>query len=520
MNDSLFPSQQPDHRNADGPFDPNKMRAARDTTAQKPQPHSTAPKPLSVSQLNAAIANSLKDAFPSNLRVLGEVSGLKRQTHAYFTLKDEDAACSCVMFAPALKKLHTPFENGQAVIATGRIDHWTKAGRTQLYVDSITPVGKGALEAQLRALIDRARNEGWLDPERKRPLPTFPRAVAIITSRTGAALQDVIDTARRRCPAVDLLVIDTRVQGDAAAPQITSRLRAIQRLRDQHPIDAVILTRGGGSIEDLWPFNDEAVAHAVMACPVPVVAAIGHETDTTLAELVADARAATPTQAAMHLTPDRTALAEHTAQLASRLTSALTRALVSERRHLNARARRPALATTRRHLDRTAARLERHRPAALYARREARLHEAAARLRRSLAARLAQRDHLALAEDLHAAARHRLRRAAERLAALERELVLASPIHVLRRGYSVTTTAEGRVVRSAADLKPGLLIRTRLADGQRSSTVNEQATDAPPYAAIPAAHLPKRAAPATPDAPRRKRRKPKRPDDRDQLGLF
>jgi len=549
VNDSLFPSDQPPGTEPDGTFDPTKMRAARDAPPTPPRKTTTETKPLSVSQLNAAIAHSLKDAFPAKLRVLGEVSGLKRQTHAYFTLKDQDAACSCVMFAPALKKLDAPFEDGQSVIATGRIDHWTKAGRTQLYVDSITPVGKGALEAQLRALIDRARAEGWLDPERKRPLPTFPRAVAIITSRTGAALQDVIDTARRRCPAVDLLIIDCRVQGDAASQQITQRLRAIHHLRKQNPIDAVILTRGGGSIEDLWAFNDEAVARAIMACPVPVVAAIGHETDTTLAELVADARAATPTQAAMRLTPDRAALAEHTAQLSSRLTTALARALTAERRHLTALARlaaladpahnlkqattrrnhaahalraaaRHRLASTRRTLDRLAARLERHRPAALYARREACLHEAAARLRRALAARLAQREHLALADDLHAAARERHRRAAERLNALERELVLASPIHVLRRGYSVTTTADGRVVRTANQLKPGDLIRTRLADGQRSSTVNEQSTDAPPPAAIPDARLPKRAAPQKPNPPRRQRRKPKQPTDRDQLGLF
>jgi exodeoxyribonuclease VII large subunit len=531
---------------ADQPFDPARMRAAKDTPAPKPTP---APdRPLTVSQLANTIARSLKDAFPARVRVEGEVSGLKRQTHAYFTLKDDQAVLSCVMFAPALRKLGTPFEDGQRVIATGRIDHWPKGGRTQLYTDTVTPVGRGALEAQLRQRIEDARANGWLDPERKRPLPTFPRAVAVVTSRTGAALQDVIDTARRRCPAVDLLTIDTRVQGDAAAPQIERVLRFLARDHERLRIDAIVLTRGGGSIEDLWAFNETRVARAVVESPVPVVAAIGHETDTTLAELVADARAATPTQAAMRLTPDREALAEHTAQLGSRLASTLRRTLAAERRHLAALARRPALAdpvtglrharaalahraaalaagvrhriaSARRRTDALAHRLSRHRPEAVYARRAARLDAAGLSLRRAVARRLAERAHADLAADLADAATARTARDRDRLAALNRELVLASPMHVLQRGYSVTTRADGSLVRAAAELAPGDIINTRLADGAARSTVNRPETDAPPTprAELPRADLPKRAGPAP--APRRTRRKRPRNDD-NQLGLF
>lgn len=507
--------------NNDEPFDPSKMKAAA-KAPPPPAPPSAPDRPYTVSQLNTAIAHALQANFPANVRVEGEVSGLKRQTHAYFTLKDTDAVLSCVMFAPALRKLSAPFEDGLRVVASGRIDHWPKGGRTQLYVESVTPVGKGALEAQLRALIQEARQLGWLDPERKRPLPAFPRALAVITSRTGAALQDVIDTARRRCPAVDLYVIDTRVQGDTAPPQITQRIKAITQLRRQRPIDAVILTRGGGSIEDLWAFNDRAVAEAILRCPVPVVAAIGHETDTTLAELVADERAATPTQAAMRLTPDRAALAEQTDALGARLSSALTRAARAERTRIQHHRRalhaavRHNLANRRRALDALAQRLAHHRPDAVYERRAARLAEAHRRLRRALHARLAEQPHRAAALDLADAMNQRLAGAKQSHDALARELVLASPMHVLQRGYSMTRLTTGQIVRNPDQLTPGDTIETVLAEGTARSTVNEPGTDTPPPAEPrPAASLPKRTKPTT--APSRRRRKH---NDDNQMGLF
>ncbi len=316
----------------------------------------------------------------------------------------------------------------------------------------------------------------------------FPRRVAVITSRTGAALQDVLVTMHKRCPAVGVLIIDARVQGAAAAPEVTAAIRYVGEHAQTLGVDAILVTRGGGSMEDLWCFNDREVARAIVESPVPIVAAIGHETDTTIAELVADERCATPTQAAMRLTPDRAALTRQVGAVASRLTLLMERMLTMEKARLHALASRPALATpagallapkarvaalARRLtmvmreqllnrniiLERTTSRLHRLRPAELAARAQAQRSLTLATLTRAM----------------HRAMQHRFDLASGSIDSFERQLHSVGPAQVLSRGYSVTSTPDGTLVRSAAQALPGAELTTRWLDGAVTSVVRDDA---------------------------------------------
>jgi len=324
------------------------------------------------------------------------------------------------------------------------------------------------------------------------------------------------------------------VQGDGATGQITRALRRLSRDHETLGVDAIILTRGGGSLEDLWAFNEREVAQAVLECAIPVVAAIGHETDTTIAELVADERCATPTQAAMRLTPDATALGEQVDQLARRMTVLVGRQLRQDRIRVENAARRPLFAdpqslvlrarrtserakadslrvlrhhlgAARLRLERNARRLGMHRPEAVYAARRSLLREETRRLERALAGRMRAFEPEAARVRLGGAMRALLDRLGERVDALERELIVVGPANVLARGYSVTTRADGAVVRSTSDARAGEVIETRVADGSFRSTVGEGAQSAPRGEP---AKLPPR------------RRRPRRAPDPDQMGLF
>ncbi|MBM4108867.1 MAG: exodeoxyribonuclease VII large subunit [Phycisphaerae bacterium] len=454
------------------PFDPKKMEQARGPKGPDA--------PLTVSQLALRIDGALKAGMPGSVRVVGEVFGLRERTHWYFSLKDESAVVECVMFAGAARVLGFTPRDGTQVVVTGRIDFYAKGGRVSLIAEKIEPVGAGALELRLRRLIEEIRALGWLDPARKRKPPTFPRRVAVITSRTGAALQDVLATMKKRCPAVGVLVVDVRVQGVGAADEIAEAIRRVGRRHDRLGVDAILVTRGGGSMEDLWAFNERAVAEAIVTCPIPVVAAIGHETDTTVAELVADERGATPTQAAMRLTPDTAALLQQLDALGRRVAGQVRRHLSADRRRLESLAGRPVLADPRelvergaedlrnaatglraglrecvarqrRRVDQLALRLERQRPAAVHARLGERVRAAGERLRR--------------------AGRVLVRERGQRLGALERHLRGVGPIAVLERGFSVTLGADGKALRSVAGVVPGDVLQTRLADGSLKSIV-------------------------------------------------
>ncbi len=478
---------------------------------------SAADKPLSVSALASLIDGALRDGLPARVRVVGEITNLRERTHFYFDLADQGAVVNAVFFASAARKSRAVLSIGAEVVATGRVDFYAPSGRVSLIVERVEPVGIGAGEKAMRALLAELRALGWFDPEHKRTLPSFPRRIAVVTSRTGAALQDVIDTVRRRCPAVGLLVVDARVQGEAAVGEVTGAIRALSAAHERLGVEAIIVTRGGGSADDLAAFNDRDIAKAIHECPIPVVAAIGHETDQTIAELVADERCATPTQAAMRLTPDRAALGEQVETVRRRMARTLKDRASFERRRLASLSRRPVILdpaeivsqrrgalewiggrlthTTRdrlgravRSLERLGARLERGRPSVVHARRSERLRALHARLERAVR----------VSKD----------REVEHTDALERELHAVGPMAVLARGFSATLDERGRLVRSVDDVTPGQPLLTRLADGSVRSVVEGSGHE--------------NRAPAPPPPPRRRTRSRPRRDDqgRDQMDLF
>lgn len=417
---------------------------------------------LTVSQIGALIKTALTDGLPAKVRVVGEVSNFADRTHWFFSLKDEQATLRCVCFASWARKIRVPIADGMQVVATGRIDFYDTQGHVQLYAESMEPVGQGALELRLRQLIDELRGLGYFDPAHKKPLPLVPQRVAVVTSRSAAALQDVINTARRRWRGCRLLLLDVRVQGEAAAPEIVQAITALARDGPRCAIEAIILTRGGGSLEDLWAFNHRLVAEAIYRCPVPIVAAIGHETDTTIAELVADARCATPTQAAMTLIPDQRALAHQVRQLGARL-SLLTRQEAYRARQRLAAAVRHPLFRRPRHLVELAGQ---------------RLDTTGRRLRAALPRRIepARQRLRSVQENLRAALGHWMQQVGTRVHALDRQLEAVNPSNVLKRGYTYTLGPRGRVLRRVADARIGDELTTVLSDGRLRSRVESSST--------------------------------------------
>ncbi len=463
---------------------------------------------MSVSALATRIDLCLKQGFSGPVRVVGEVSGFRERTHWYFDLKDESAVINCVLFASRASRSGVRPQNGHELVVTGSLEFYAPGGKVSLVATSIQLRGAGELELRYRALCDELRSLGWFAPERKRPLPSFPRKVAVVTSRTGAALQDVLDTFKRRMPAIEVVLVDVRVQGPSAAPEVAQAICSLGAARDQIGIDAILVTRGGGSMEDLWAFNERAVAEAIVRCPVPVVAAIGHETDTTIAELVADERCATPTQAAMRLSPDRAELLRQLSSIQRRLRADLGKQITSARRLLDALASRPCLvsgvqllmqrrecsgrlrdrgrigverriARERQCLDRLRTRLEAARPQAAQARKRERLGWLSARLHDSTRERMDRAPLADLATDLQRAVRSRLGVQRAQLEGLHAHLQAVSPQQVLDRGYSITTGQDGHVLRSSDLAAPGEVIDTRLAKGTIRSRVLEVGSTRP-----------------------------------------
>lgn len=389
----------------------------------------------------------------------GEVSNYTRRNHWYFSLKDDRSVLNCVVWATTARRCRISPKDGDEVVAAGQISHYGPQGRTQLYVSEISPVGAGALERRFRELCEQLRALGYFDEARKKPLPLMPRRIAVVTSATGAAVDDVITTARQRCKAVGLLIVDVRVQGDGSAQDIARAIRWVDTHRTRLGVDAILITRGGGSMEDLWAFNERMVADAVWACRLPVVAAIGHESDTTIIELVADVRASTPTQAAMRLIPSAGELKRHVDHVARRVQTLVGQSLRVERKRIAQRAadlRRCVLiliSSQRARLERLARAVAELRPQTQLAQRRARLAIALDRVHRAAAAQV------------------HLRR--QRIHGLVKHLQALDPHHVLQRGYSITSRPSGEVIRSAAGVARGEQIVTRLADGSIDSVVGD-----------------------------------------------
>jgi exodeoxyribonuclease VII large subunit len=490
------------------PFEPSKARGPGRESAKrsarrerKKYGRVTEAEYLTVSQLADLIKTTMEQRIASPIRVVGQVSNLSTKNHWYFSLKDEAAVVQCVAWASSARKFGFSPKDGDEVLATGHISHFPPQGRTQLYVTALRPVGAGALQVRFEQMCAELRALSYFDEERKKPLPIFPRRIAVVTSAAGAAIHDVISTAAHRCKAVGLLVVDVRVQGEGAAEDVARAIRWLDANHERLGVDAILVTRGGGSIEDLWAFNERIVADAAFACSLPLVAAIGHESDTTVIELVADLRAATPTQAAMRLVPSAEDLMRQIGHLDHRLFFLIRRAVEQGRQKLNllvgreafrdplailrrerdhlgslardlARSIRGRLTAGRADLERLAGRLERLRPHVLVAHRHERLAVLAHRLDQGLRIRVNQRPRLeGLRRRLDDAVHRRVAASARQVAAMDRELPAVDPRLVLGRGYSYTTDARGGLIRSIRDVRGGDRMRTHVSDGTIESIV-------------------------------------------------
>jgi exodeoxyribonuclease VII large subunit len=424
-------------------------------------PASTGDKPviLTVSQFTRLVRGAIQKELPGDVHVLGELSNVSQPDggHFYFTLKDESSEVRCVMWRSSAKALRFRLTDGLQVVATGSVDVYEPRGQYQLYVRRLEPRGVGELELAFRQLKERLEKEGLFDPRRKRKLPRFPERIAVVTSTTGAAVRDILQTIERRYPAVLVYVFGVRVQGDGAAAEIADAIRRINLARAKlGGVDVMIVGRGGGSLEDLWAFNEEVVARAIHASEIPVVSAVGHEVDFTIADFVADVRAATPTAAAELIVPQRAELLDAVENQQHRLYLSVRQMLESARSRLAMVERcewfRDPAGRVRQHqqgVDEMVSRLRLAASRALSARRRA-LHDGELRLLRvrpeALLAKLRERLTRTenglrwAAERLSVRAERRLREVAIRLAA-------ASPRRLIEQGAILTDQLDGRLLR-------------------------------------------------------------------------
>ncbi len=422
--------------------------------------------------------NSLLDQGFSGIRVEGEVTNASAsgRGHLYFTLKDEGASLDCVMWSSRAQRLRFTVEDGLAAIAGGSLTIYPQRGRFQLVVEELEPRGVGALQLAFEQLKKRLAAEGLFAPERKRPLPLLPQRVGVVTSLAGAALRDMLKVLKR-CPYVEVVAAQAAVQGAGAAAEIAA---ALTRLGGSGLVDVIIVGRGGGSLEDLWAFNEEPVARAIAACPVPVISAVGHEVDFSIADFVADVRAATPTQGAEIVVARVEEQVRRMEQAEKGLGRDLQRHLYLARTRLAGLAGSSGLARVPQRIQLLAARLDRaDRVREVMAVRLERLRQrcerASSSLRR-LPARVAAGGHRRVVEGLRqqleqiVKARMRARRAA--VGAAERALTHLGPHKVLERGYSITTVDDDpSPVRDAGAVRAGQTLHTRLARGVLRSLV-------------------------------------------------
>ncbi len=368
---------------------------------------------LTISELTRDIKEVLENVFEDCL-VGGEVSNLRQPSsgHIYLSLKDEACSIRCVIFRMAASRLKFQLQDGMRVIAAGRVGVYEKDGQYQLYINELEPQGRGALQLAFEQLKGRLAAEGLFDEAHKKPLPFLPRAIGVVTSPTGAVIRDILNVLDRRFKAAHVIVSPVRVQGESAAQEIAQAIADFNELKN---VDVVIVARGGGSLEDLRAFNEEIVARSIYASEIPVISAVGHETDTTIADFVADFRAPTPSAAAEIVMPDRKDLQEKIAGYLGQL------------------------------------------------------HRALADFVPQLSQRLDDAS-----DDLIRAMTQKMKNSEVGLEALMGELAALNPLAILRRGYSLTTLASGgAIVTRAADVKAGVHLRTRLAEGELLSEVLE-----------------------------------------------
>jgi len=434
---------------------------------------------LSVSELTARLRTIVEREF-FDVYVEGEISNFHRHSsgHWYFSLKDAAASLRCASFRMQNRMIRFVPEDGLHVIARGRLSVYDVRGEYQLVVEHLEPVGAGALQLALEQLKKRLADDGLFSAERKRPLPILPRCIGVVTSPTGAAIRDILRVLKRRNEAVSVMIAPVRVQGDGAASEIA---RALRLLNSRTEVDAIIVGRGGGSTEDLSSFNEEAVARAIYNSRVPVISAVGHEMDVTIADLVADLRASTPSAAAEMVASVRYEMCARVAGLAEdarkavryRLLALRTRLadLESSRSFLRVQSVVSALAQR---IDDAAYSMESALEAALKARRTR--HNALALrlsdtdLRRTM---VAHRSRLVdLSRELQTGAQTMIDRRNERISLAAGKLDSLSPLGVLARGYAIAFDGEGRVIKRASDVNSGERVRVRVSDGDMDCTKN------------------------------------------------
>ena len=392
---------------------------------------------LSVTQINEYIRSRMDaDSMLGNVAIRGEISNYKvyPSGHHYFTLKDGSAALKCVMFKGSAMRLRFRPDNGVKVIAMGKISVFPRDGAYQLYCTAMAMDGIGDLHAAFEALKQKLAAQGLFDPAHKKPLPQYPKTIGIITSSAGAALHDMLRILKKRYPLTRVLLLPVRVQGAEAPGEIAAAIGYADRYK---LADLLIVGRGGGSIEDLWAFNEEIVAHAIFRCSIPVISAVGHEPDVTISDYVADLRAATPSNAAELAVPDQDALRQTLDSVSSSMCAALTRQLRSARQHLKVLSDSPALRSPMGYFEQRRINLEHLR-------------------QRLVAAQGTQLD-----------------RKRQRYIAQTAKLDAMSPLKVLTRGYAMTQSADGTVIRSVKQVHPGDSLKISLSDGTLSAAVTD-----------------------------------------------
>jgi exodeoxyribonuclease VII large subunit len=437
-------------------------------------------KVLTVGELTRSIRGTLEMKFGS-VWVQGEISNYKQHPsgHQYFTLKDQRAQISCVIWRDEIPSLREPLADGAQVQVYGSVTVFEARGNYQLRVQIVQSRGAGLLQAKFEALKRKLEAEGLFEAARKRQLPKFPRRIGIVTSPTGAAIRDMLNVLQRRAPALEILINPVRVQGTGAAQEIAVAIRELSRPNESWPpLDLIVVTRGGGSIEDLWEFNEEIVARAIFDSPIPVVSAVGHEVDFTISDFVADLRAPTPSAAAELIVPDSADVLRRLGELAGCLNRTMRSFLVQNQTRLRflsektlgrellnrtrdgqqrvdyarealARCSRQRLLDEQQRLTHRAAALQSHNPARELALRRERLTSLAGRL-----AALPPRG---------------LQQAQQRFQQLQSVLRVLGPEATLQRGYSITTAADGQVISSTAQVAAGLRLQTQVADGSFES---------------------------------------------------
>ena len=390
---------------------------------------------LTVTEVTARVKSLLQDdTILSDLKVEGEISNFHhhRSGHMYFSLKDDNSKLNCVMFQGNNQKLDFSPEDGQVVLARGYLDVYVPRGEYQLYVTEMEQEGEGALYQKFLQLKEKLKEEGLFDQERKQELPFLPAKIGLVTSPTGAAIRDIISVLKRRYAGVSVLLAPSRVQGEEAEEEL---IRSLEYLQDREDIDLIIISRGGGSLEDLWPFNSEKLARKIAASDIPIISGVGHETDFTIADFVADLRAPTPSAAAELAVKDFTRLENQLKELGRRLYSAYSSVITTNGRELKFLSQN---------------RIWRE-PAVIFQTARQQLDDLVSRFNRELEAEF---------RDKH-----------QKVKSLARELENLSPHKILSRGYSITMNQEGQVIKRSSEVRNSEMITTRLNSGEIDSQV-------------------------------------------------